>query len=623
MTQPRTGVPWAALVALAGLTAGTVRARLRLAAIPVLDIPADAPTADTPPEDGWHLITARGVDVDRATLRAAISHAEHAGLDLLDLIPGLLDTDHALGLLRDLHLKDSRFARTHRPRGAGHALLVADDVLRRAEVTSGADLDTVELQSLLGRLKEYAPAATSVAIASGMRVPAPDPALRAGELRAQGLPPGLVAAAQLAGLALLTRTAVRDRRWGAAALALYWLQPALVLGGSGGALRPADLRGAVAARPLHSLGAALRTAVGENPGKAETSAAMEALRPGYTIELKAGTERFFEARRPDCPWCGSTELLVRTRMPDQFQGKPGLFTLEECGDCGHVFQNPRLSLDGLDFYYRDFYEGLGVGGAAQVFGGMGRSYRARAEMLKPFGTPAAWLDVGTGHGHFCNSARDIWPGTRFDGLDMAEAVREAEARGWVGTAHCGQFPELAPGLVGRYDTLSMSHYLEHTRDPLAELDAAAAVLPPGGHLLIELPDPESRLARLLGPYWLPWFQPQHQHLMPIGNLKRALADRGFTVLAEEHGTAHQACDFVGAVLLTANRLAPNPYAPWGPGSATTARRARRAAVWTAALPCFAVAAGLDRVRAVVARANDGGNAYRLLARRTPAPHKAG
>jgi SAM-dependent methyltransferase len=614
MTQSRTRVPWAAIAALAGLTAGTVRARRRLAAVPVLDM--DAP-ADSVPADGWQLITARGVEVDKATLAAAVAYAERTGLQLLDLVPGQLDTEHTLGLLRDLDLKDSRFARTGKVRGAGHALLVADHVRDRSGAEVETDLDTVELHTLLGRLKEYATAATGIAIAPGVSAPAPDLAGRAAELRAQGLPPRLVAAVQLAGLALLVRAAATDRRWGAAALALYWLQPALVLGGRGSPLRPADLTRVTAARPLHCVGTALRTATGDDPGLAGTLSELEALRPGYAADLKEGTDRFLEPRRPDCPWCGSTELTVRTHMPDLFQGKPGHFTLEQCGGCGHTFQNPRLSLAGLDFYYRDFYDGLGVGGAAHVFGTMGPSYRGRAAMLEPFGKPAAWLDVGTGHGHFCDSARDIWPDTRFDGLDMAATVREAEARGWIGTAHCGQFPELAAGLVDRYDTVSMYHYLEHTRDPLAELDAAAEVLPPGGHLLIELPDPESRLARLLGAHWLPWFQPQHQHFIPVANLRQALAERGFTVLAEEHGAAHQSCDFVGAVLLTANRIAPNPYAPWGPGDATVARRAFRTAVQTVALPCYAAAAALDTARAAVARATDGGNAYRLLARKSP------
>ncbi|MFI1393445.1 class I SAM-dependent methyltransferase [Streptomyces sp. NPDC020681] len=619
MTPSRTRrVPWTAIAVLAGLTAGTMRARRRLAAVPVLDV-----TADSHPTDGWHLLTAQGVAVDKATVSAAVAYAERTGLEVLDLLPGSLDAERALGLLRLLEVGGGRYTRTTQPRGAGQAVLVAEDVRARAGVETDGDFAAAELHTLLGRLKEYAPATTGIAIAPGLAVPAYEPARRATELRAQGLPPGLVTAGQLAGLALLARTAVKDGRWGAAALALYWLQPSLILGGPDSPLRPADLPRVTAARPLHSLHIAVRTATSGNPSPAGLSPEMEALRPLYAAELKAGTERFFEPRRPDCPWCGSADLSVRTHMPDLFQAKPGSFTLEECGGCGHVFQNPRLSLDGLDFYYRDFYDGLSVGSASHVFGTMGRSYLGRAEMLKPFGTPSAWLDVGTGHGHFCNSAREVWPDTRFDGLDMGAEVRGAEARGWIETAHCGQFPELAAGLVHRYDTISMHHYLEHTRDPFAELDAAAQVLPPGGHLLIELPDPESRLGRLLSPYWIPLFQPQHQHLMPISNLRDALEARGFTVLAEEHGAAHQACDFVGAVLLVANRIAPNPYAPWGPGSATLTGRAIRRGVWTAALPCFAAAAVLDKARAAAARATgSGGNAYRLLARRTPPLHGA-
>jgi hypothetical protein len=638
-TEPtpfRTRVPWAAVAALAALTAGTVRSRRRLHALPVLDASAGPGSVSL---HGWHLIRARGVEVDDATFRAAVAHAERTGLHVLDLLPARIDTEQALSLIRVLDLSAARYDRAAQGRGAGCALLISEDVRRRSGIDCGTGHDTrpgtdraatadsspdlTELHGLLKRLKEYAPTATGVAIAPRLTAPAADLSLRAAELRSRGLPPTLVATAQLAGLALLARAAVTDRRWGAAAAALYCLQPALILGGPDSPLRPADLPRATTARPLRSLAAALRTAVTDRPRPAGPTPEMEALRPAYDVELKAGTDRFFESRRPDCPWCGSARLRLRTRTPDLLQGKPGLFTLEECDDCGHIFQNPRLSLDGLDFYYRDFYDGLGDGGAEAVFGTMGRSYHDRAAMLKPYGTPVAWLDVGTGHGHFCDSARDVWPDTRFDGLDMAAAVREAEARGWIGTAHHGQFPDLAAGLVHRYDTVSMYHYLEHTRDPLAELDAAAAVLPAGGHLLIELPDPASRFGRLLGPYWLPLFQPQHQHLIPVANLRQALADRGFTVLAEEHGAAHQSCDFFGAVLLAANRIAPNPYAPWGPGTTTPARRALRTVVRTAALPCFAAAAVLDGVRTAVARVTDSGNAYRLVARRTPPPHAAG
>lgn len=93
-----------------------------------------------------------------------------------------------------------------------------------------------------------------------------------------------------------------------------------------------------------------------------------ALRPAYQAELRDGLYRFFEPRRTDCPWCGSGRLRQRLRTTDLLQHKPGTFTLDECGDCAHVFQNPRLTGAGLEFYYRDFYDGLGEQRLGGVFG---------------------------------------------------------------------------------------------------------------------------------------------------------------------------------------------------------------------------------------------------------------
>ncbi|WP_371588898.1 class I SAM-dependent methyltransferase [Streptomyces virginiae] len=616
---PLSRVPWTSVLLLAALGAGTVRARRRLRAVPVLP-PTPPAAAGVPRAAGWRLLTARGVEPDPATFLAACAYAEGEGLRVLDLLPADLPAERALGLLRLVDPARYRQDRLAAGRGAGFAVLATEEVLARAGVDPGGPRpDPAELLALTRRLKEYAADATGLAIAPGLSCgglgEAAGPA-RAAELRAQGLPPGALAAAQLGGLALLAGVAVRQGRWGAAAAGLYWLQPSLVLGGRRSPLRPAGLGRATAARPLSSLGAGLRTAAAAGRDTPSDGAVEAARAAAYREDLAAGIDRFLEPRRADCPWCGSDRLTVQVRVPDLLQGKPGRFTLERCEECRHVFQNPRLSLEGLEFYYRDFYDGRGGEGTGVVFGTQGAAYRGRAEMLLPHADPASWLDVGTGHGHFCNAARAVWPRTRFDGLDMGDGVREAERRGWVETGYLGQFPEFASKLAGQYEVVSMYHYLEHTREPLAELDAAATVLAPGGFLAIELPDPQSRMARFVGPLWLPWFQPQHQHLMPAANLREALADRGFTVVAEEHGPAHQGNDFFGAVALAATRLSPDPDRPWGPGPTPRARLLAHV-VRVVALPCFAAAVALDTVRSAVARRTDGGNAYRMLARKDP------
>jgi SAM-dependent methyltransferase len=299
------------------------------------------------------------------------------------------------------------------------------------------------------------------------------------------------------------------------------------------------------------------------------------------------------------------------------QLKPGRTTLERCRSCGHIFQNPRLSLAGLEFYYRDYYECIGAESTAWFFRRSVKDYRGRVELLRQHCSDRTrrWLDVGTGSGHFCQYAKATFPGTRFDGLDTGSGVEEAERSGWVSRGYRASFVDLADKLADEYDVLSMNHYLEHTREPGAELDAAVTALAPGGLLFIELPDPEYRLGHLLGRFWAPWFQPQHLHMIPIGNLEQALKERGLVVLARQRGEAHQGGDLTVALGLWLMSRFPDPALPWRPTDAPRLRRIIRAGVWAAALPGLVVAAVLDAANGAGRRRGGIGNAYRVLARK--------
>ncbi|MEV7506937.1 class I SAM-dependent methyltransferase [Streptomyces sp. NPDC091201] len=342
-----------------------------------------------------------------------------------------------------------------------------------------------------------------------------------------------------------------------------------------------------------------------------------ALREAYAKELADGTAVFFAERATTCPWCASPRIRGHLRTTDLFQHKPGHFTLDRCEDCGHVFQNPRLNDRGLAFYYRDFYDGLGEEQLGSLFAGRTASYRARAASVEPHLTGRAeWLDVGTGHGHFCHSAAAVLPEVAFDGLDRSDGAELAEAAGRVRRGHRGSFPELAGSLAGSYDVVSMFHYLEHSTAPQRELEAAHTVLRPGGLLVIDVPDPESRFARLLGRWWLPWLQPQHLHLAPVANMRRRLAETGFTVVAEEHGQAHDAVDLLAAVWIALNAVAPREDLPWLSPPPGLLRRALRTAVLLTGVPLLLAATLADRLTArLCAGRLRLTNAYRLIARR--------
>ena len=322
-----------------------------------------------------------------------------------------------------------------------------------------------------------------------------------------------------------------------------------------------------------------------------------------------------EPRRTTCPWCGSRRLRTRLRTTDLLQHRSGRFVLDRCDDCAHTFQNPRLTPEALDAHCRDLHDGLGPAAAERILGARHspRRHRAAADALLRFGEPESWLDVGTGRALFPAVAKEVHPYIAFDGLDAGAVVELAVADGHIEEGHRGTLPALAPRLAGRYDAVSMFHHLEHTADPRAELRAAREVLRPGGHLIVETADPESRSAALLGRWWVGHLQPQHLHLIPLRNLHRALEDLGYTVIAAERRAAHVPHDLTAALLLALGSP-PAVGAPPCGGRPGTSRRLLRAVLPRAAAPAVAAARAADHLLAPLARRTRFANAYRIIAR---------
>jgi SAM-dependent methyltransferase len=60
-----------------------------------------------------------------------------------------------------------------------------------------------------------------------------------------------------------------------------------------------------------------------------------------------------------------------------------------------------------------------------------------------------------------------------------------------------------------YDVILMNHTLEHIHAPVAFLASAAAVLAPGGTLLVNVPNHESPVAVLMRDQWIGWLPTEH------------------------------------------------------------------------------------------------------------------
>jgi 2-polyprenyl-3-methyl-5-hydroxy-6-metoxy-1,4-benzoquinol methylase len=343
---------------------------------------------------------------------------------------------------------------------------------------------------------------------------------------------------------------------------------------------------------------------------------IEARRPHYAGLISDGLATLFEERRATCPSCNAEDLRELLRTPDRFQGKPGRFELDECPECGLVFQNPRLSPKGLEYYYGDFYEGLG-GALAEVYYGVGEGEKVRqAKRVEGLIRAHRWLDVGGGNGSFCRVAAVAWPEVRFELLDGSALGKDAVTNGWVADFHQEPLVDVAPRLEGRFDVVTMHHYLEHTAMPEAEIAAARRVLAPGGVLVIEVPDPECRFGRLLRSYWWPWLQPQHLFLFPASTMATLIERHGFEVVRVERAGAHTAIDFLSSLLLVAARILPAEVLPWNAKSGRW-REVVRGLMLAVGAPLFLLAHVADRAWAPIARrGRQLTNVYAIVARRT-------
>jgi len=617
---------WAPILVVVGLLVNGVRLRGRLRRLDTL------PASGRPVEENHLFVCAVGVQLSEAARRSASYHASRERLDVLDLVPADLTIERALDVARMVDTRTYRNDRLAPGRGAFQALLVRAEVAHRAGVDVRDDYTPVELVEITERLKRYAPASTDLAVLPGLHAARDDGATRVRVQRRcwTAVQPMKTIYPTLRDI--VTFVGVHENRpWGLAATALFWCQPFFVCAGRV-PVAPRDLIRSPIVRIIagveysistvrawrrrrHAAAEAKAAGLPDPSEKEQSKAEAAARRARYQRAFADGPAMFFARPRPDCPWCASPELTIRLRSPDLELRKPGRFQLDECLVCGHVFQNPRLTPAGRVLYERDRQDGMNAAKVEAAIAARAARIRARAEVVRPFLLPRAWLDVGAGVGSFCNAARSVWPRTMFDGVGPAESIAEARRRGWVDRAYPADFADIAESITGQYDVISMFGYLERSRDPSEDLDALAKALGPGGLLVAELPNPAGLGARRLGRFWPGWGVPGVRQLIPAENLVAALEDRGMRTVLLQFGAAHQPGDLLAAVGLVTQAVAPSPTLPWLRGSpGSPARWLARGAVLTASIAPAVVAGIAGPLLVGHLRKGERSNTYRVVAR---------
>jgi SAM-dependent methyltransferase len=236
--------------------------------------------------------------------------------------------------------------------------------------------------------------------------------------------------------------------------------------------------------------------------------------PPAATQANAPTTDMFERVR--CYSCSSDRAAFFIEAEDDLTGRPGRFTFVRCSDCGLVYQNPRLAQEHIKSYYDGNYiahQERGRWGllAPVVEWAMGAIDRAKLRIVSRYltlGPQSSVVDVGCGAGSFLAKVRTTWKAA-VAGVDFIDLSARPAMQGIA--FHHGLFYE-QPVDVGRFDLVTMWHFLEHDYDPLRSLKHAAAALAPAGRLIIEVPRLDSLSARLFGDRWPGLQAPQHTAL---------------------------------------------------------------------------------------------------------------
>lgn len=592
-----------------------LRMRGRLKLVPVL-----GPAEDSKGKGNSRFFTTPGVNVSEGVKGAALSYTQREGLELLDLVPADTPTLIALSIAQLIDPKTYRQNRIGPGYTAGYAFVASEELLSRAQAEPPATMPPVPFRRAAKTLKRFAKDRAGLVIAPGLRATG-DHVTGDWEVFVETVGGNSHGIFLLRAIMLLILFAglVLAPKAGLIALIAFHLQPVLALGGL--ALRPSDFWLMVFLRTPVECWRWLQTAITRARTAGKRTWANEGRRAHYAQAMAGGVGRFLEPRRDDCPICGSRDLKVRIRTTDIIQHKPGQFTLEQCQSCGHVFQNPRLTPEGLNFYYSDFYDGMGTRASETMFGARPSLYLQRARTVEGFLKPTRWLDVGTGQGHFCCAAREAWPHAEFDGLDISEGMDDAVRAGWMNRGYRGFLPDVANDIAGQYDVVSLFHCLEHTPEPVRDLEAAHTALAPGGMLVIEVPNPECSLGRVFGRLWLPWFQPQHLNMFSVSNLESTLRRLGFEPVRVQREEAHIPIDAFCFTMMFLGWLGPKPNLPWRQRP-TWFSHVRHFLVWNLGFPFILLAMIIDAVGGRLLRRMGVSNAYRIVARRVEKPVEA-
>lgn len=263
--------------------------------------------------------------------------------------------------------------------------------------------------------------------------------------------------------------------------------------------------------------------------------------------------------RTNCPITDDPGSVIYHDLRDRFYGAPGVWSVLQCSECGHLWLNPAPLPEEMWKLYREYYTHCSVSegraGFAQTVravalhgllyaSGYTKVARTRTErfagralyripslrdavnssiMFLTGPRTGTLLDVGCGTGEFLSRMRSLgWDPTGID--SDPGVVRQAKERFGINVLLTPAEKLELP--LESFDAITLDHSVEHLHDPVAALKRCAGVLRPGGLMVIKTPNVEGLGHSRYGRSWMHLDPPRHLQLFSQDSLLRCIRRAG-------------------------------------------------------------------------------------------------
>jgi SAM-dependent methyltransferase len=214
-----------------------------------------------------------------------------------------------------------------------------------------------------------------------------------------------------------------------------------------------------------------------------------------------------------CPVCDGRGTRPHWRKED--------VALVQCLGCGMVFASPVPAVLASGEHYEGLAAGLYLAADKLAADYAPVRFERELRLFRRFCPRGKVLDVGCSTGGFLFQLEVRWPGDyeRLGTDVVGPALDYAKERG-VPVLR-GSFLEHDFG-DGRFDAVTLWAVAEHLVEPAKYLAKAAALLRPGGHCFVLVPNVKSLAMRLLGPRYR-YVMAEHVNYFSAATLRRLTA----------------------------------------------------------------------------------------------------